>query len=429
MALAKQMVSIPLRMGVDTKESPVLVDNARFLSLQEACFDRGSLGEIHKRNGNLIVPSFDTSGAAISSPQALACFNAELNLIAQSYLYGWSPTDNAWAKRGQLVPLGLLAENAIQKGAVSTSNPDGATLGNVSVYAWVEAGGVFAKVIDESNQAILAPRTQLTAVGMTLGNPKVVASGSTLYILCSSSTGALVAFTVGTATPTVIGTAATVIAAATLANNAAFDAVICNGYLCVGAINVLTYPSIWAINLPGLTIATGPTTVQSSAASLISVGTSGTNLAVTWLSGSTVVVAFYSVSAFALLNSYTVGTTIVANRLATVDQGGGAVMLVYDDGSIGTATVTNGTGKVWNGDQIYGLNLVSKPWLNGTSVYAMAVLPSTVQQTLFLLQFNAGGTGGFAIGKYFLWNAGPAPTNNRLPVNQVNGTRSPIRAL
>ena len=68
--LPEQVISIPLQAGVDLENAQELVDNSRFLVLQNIVFDKGSLGQLHKRPGYNPLGTSVLSGSVSSIGQA-----------------------------------------------------------------------------------------------------------------------------------------------------------------------------------------------------------------------------------------------------------------------------------------------------------------------------------------------------------------------
>jgi hypothetical protein len=429
--LQKQVISIPLKLGVDTKESPILVDNARFLSLTDAVFDRGALGEIHKRPGNAQIPGNDISGNPLTTELALAVFNDEIDICASGAFYAFGPELNAFIHRGPLFAASV-KENSINKGANASSTPDSATLSGVTVYAWAEAGGVYCKVVSETNQSVYSPRTLL---GSALSNPKVLADSANarLLVLCTNGSQQLVSFAIAVATPQTIGASHTIIAM-NVANHSIFDAAIINGYLALVANFAGGSCYVLSVTLSTLAIDTTLQIVVQTALSIALVA-QGTNayVVLSYLSGGTQYLHGYFVAipactavADAVLltgsNSY---PRVTAIKTATTTMTVYAEVSYQNQPSINnvqmlTHTVAGAVTLV--GTACTGVAIASQPWLLSGNVYLMTVFPSTVQQTFFLQQMAIGSAASTVQGKFYLIEAGPPVTNSRMPQFQQVAT-------
>ena len=193
--LQKATHSVPLQLGVDTKDNPVLVGEGRWTVIENATFTKGPLGQLHTRNGYQSLTKNINGSSTVSSAQALATVNGELDIIAQgssgfSGLMAYSPTMDVWIERAPITTC-IPSISPIVRTNFDQSTPDSATLLGITVYAWADArGGVWFKVLDQSNGTVLQPENQLSATG---SNPKLVTQTGVGYltIVYSDSTGQL----------------------------------------------------------------------------------------------------------------------------------------------------------------------------------------------------------------------------------------------
>src|ERR1700722_12743779 len=149
MALQKTVISIPMEMGVDTKNDPVLINKARLESMQNGRFIKGANGQLQSRNGYQPLPIEIADGGTLSVGQALAQLNGEQDVIDAGFFRALSPTQQKWVTRAPItacVPSVL----PIVRNNYDQTAPDSATLQNVTVYSWIDArGGVWFKVLDQ----------------------------------------------------------------------------------------------------------------------------------------------------------------------------------------------------------------------------------------------------------------------------------------
>lgn len=429
MGLSKQVISIPMKLGVDTKESPILVDNARTLALSNVVFDRGAQGEMHKRWGTTLIPSTDISGNPLANEFALAVFNGEIDLVAGGQFYALGLDLDAFIPRG-VMQAWSVTENAIEKGPLSTSNVDSATLSGITVYAWVEPNpvlsipSIYAKVIGESTGVVYHSKIKLV-YGLTgLSNPKVLVVGTKIQILCSTGLGSIVSFAMDPATPQTIGAAHAIIADSTLVNNSPFDAAVVNGDLEIVA-NVSGATYLYDCAISTLTV-TSSVSVAGQQSIFISVIASALNVYVLLTFVTTGVHRvhgyFYSVPALTLIRDDQLATgDLLYIRLTAAPATSTSVYVFWEIvaanslNTIKLATHSSSTGPATVGVVAIGVGLASQPFQLSGVTYLLTVFPSSVQQTFYLLQFTNGTVPAIVQGKFYQLNAGPAPSNNRLP--------------
>ncbi len=434
MTLQKTVLSIPMQLGVDTKTSQTLISNQKFSAIENAVFVKGQLGTTHKRNGYSALPAVDTNGNPVIDPRNLAVFNDELDLVAHSTLYGLSESLQKWIPRGQ-IPSVQVSERAIVKNAVSVANPDFFTLNGVTMYAWENSnGGVSYTVIDESTGSVLQNQAQLAA---TVHNPKVLGLGTKLFVIVVATGGGnMTVWSIDTTTPTVSPTS-TVISTAAL-DFVPFDAQCIAGVLqVVGTFNisgVFTFSITYSV--PGFTRLTTPLQLGNQVASGVCVcnvnGSAFVALAIS--SPLEFFVNFLAMPANTVSSGpFTQAIPILPTRMTCVNNGTTDAFLYYEKPPLATGQLpdvnvtdfNNSTGFVSVQTYQFGASIASAPWYNATATVPQILLvyPSNVQQTFFLTQ-QTTGMRAVVIGKYFAQNAGPAPTNGRLPVGQNSGTNT-----
>jgi hypothetical protein len=415
--LSKQVVSFNTSNGVDTKTAPKLVDGSKFLQLQNAVFDKGSAGQLHKRNGYNLISPVDTNGNAITNGEALGVFNEELDLLANGSFYAKSPTANAFVPKGTALGLDV-SERSISGNAYNQANQDGASQSGVSVFAWEDGrGGVWCTVIDEVDGTIFVPQVQLYATGSC---PKVISNGTLIYILCSDTIGLIHRFTVNpglpTANPTVSGTILPLIAIP----GALFEVAIVNGVFFLASQNSGGF-SVSTFSLAGFSLLSGVSESTSTVTSFAVCALTGgaAFLAVAVVGGITV----YFFNGASLITSKTVTTASSSIPLMTVAGLGTTLGQLWyqqepiagvSDRYVNSLQVSATTGAGTQTTVARGVGLASQVFAVSGVAYFLVVYPSASQQTYFLLT-----SAGVVVGKFYVLNAGPFSTHSRLPVAQL----------
>jgi hypothetical protein len=459
MALQEQVIDIPLQMGLDLKEHEFLVDNARFLFLKDIVFDRGSLGQLHKRNGHIALPAktcaitgYNSLQLNLLTPGTLAQFNNELDLVTGNVLYGQS--ENGWIPKGNLLAY-TFSETQIASSVYSCSNPDMAVGFDFDVYAWEENSQVNVKVVDSTTGATYFQQGLIFGSITNLVNPKVISLPDYVVILVNDSSGNIYYSTLTSSQP--ISFLPLTLLVNIDESITAFDATICNGALILAILgqsgvtytsylksyNISTFASI-----SSATVATG-----TSVGKCICVATIGTNVLmgqVTFGNNASNVNAYFYSSALAhvqTLSSLNFGAyngnwphRITAINNDPTGEGTTDALLWIEQPPTSTTSVhqtvvylLTSVGGATSFVPFVGMQLASQPfwqmYANPTKVTLniLATFPSQVQQTLFLMSDINEITApipGFvnypmsAVGKAFEYNGGPAPTNNRLPAIQ-----------
>ena len=195
----KILMDVPFSQGIDTKTDPLLVQQPMLIALQNAIFQKG--GTLTKRNGYLPLSTSIMGGGTLTTGQALALFNQELlQITSAGELYAYVPSINQWVDRGAVTPC-TITDSQIVRNTYTQANPDMDTANGVTVTVWEDTrGGIRASVRDETTGGYILSDVSLS---VNATNPKVVAVGTTLCVLCMDLTfGGLCLFTLNTASPT-----------------------------------------------------------------------------------------------------------------------------------------------------------------------------------------------------------------------------------
>lgn len=177
MALQKQNIPVIFGRGLDTKTDEKVVQADRMLELENAVFTKKM--SFSTRFGATKLPNaIIGSTQTITNPKKLMTFQDELLLVANNNLYSYVPSNEAWASRGSISAVAIESKS-IMRNTRSQSVPDMNTLNGVSVYAWEEASGIYASVIDEVSGLPILASYQIAAAGV---KPKVFASSSHILV-------------------------------------------------------------------------------------------------------------------------------------------------------------------------------------------------------------------------------------------------------
>lgn len=423
MALEKKVVTLPLQLGVDTKEAPALVDNSRFETLQNAVFDRGAAGELHLRNGYSRLPSADINANLLTNLQDLGTFNNELDLVANGNFYALAPAADAWLPHGPL-PTMSLTGNAVNQASVSASCPDGVILNGIGIYAWQQSGTVYAKIVDAASQSVYQYTSGGIGSGMaTYSNPKVVAISSTVAaIIASDSSGNVAYFSINTATPTASISGVTL--ASTGFVSTIFDACVLSSTL---LLVYSTSTTLVANTFVGSTLQNSATVYTGEATTAVSCCVLGSDFFVAASRSDTKTYTIFYTSALSAINAHFAYSGTLASpppRLTCVAYNASFVALFYEvNGNQQTINLVfmgiSGIGS--SGWFSTSVEIASQPWVQNGQLYLACVFPSTVQQTLFVLE-QVSGEGSIVVAKLFNTESGPAPSNNRQPGPQGSGS-------
>lgn len=425
MALQPQVISVPLELGIDTKNSPVLLGQRSVALIQNVKFTKGANGQMVARNGYLSMSGTITAGSA------LAQLNGELDVIDSGLLKAYIPSTSSWVSRGSVAtPVPSLTP--LVSNSYNQSIPDAATLLGVTVAAWVDTrgGGVWFKVVDAVSGGILQAEAALSTVSV-LVNPRVIALPATsqIAILASvvTATGVYAWFIDCTAPTVAPGIPATVVASTLQSTK--FDAVYVPGgtpYICIVSESTLGYAQASTVNASTLTVvATG--VIRASVVAMIAcvLAGNGNFVVVSQLATSAVDMDFLTPSTLASVATFNIGAglTNVYSGLAMV-QGTASTQVRFYGNFPASGGLPAGV-DVYQCDQSGGFagssgrlvnsaQMVSNPTLVNGVAYTLVALQSTVQPTYFLMQAPSTINGtSIIVGRYLALEAGQVPTSPR----------------
>ena len=228
MALPKQLVPIPLGVGLDTKSDPKQIKIGKLSVLENRVFTK--IGKLTKRFGlTALSRTIAGSSLTITSASVLSIFQKELNVIDATSFYTRADGLNAWVKKADVTGAAIDTTPIIRNN-YEQLNADVATSQGLILYAWEDSsGGVRASLYDaESKQAIISS----VLLSSTGSRPKCSATASYLYVHFADASNKIKVSRLNPQNPSSFDTALDV---ATDANATPFfDVVMCGSNLVLG---------------------------------------------------------------------------------------------------------------------------------------------------------------------------------------------------
>lgn len=182
--LQERHVAIKFQGGIETKMDSKTVPAARLLVLENGVFTKGA--SVKKRNGYEAYSKFieASSGPRVEISDAVRLGVREENELLlytrkRAYSHQTGDTDQ-WSDTGQVF-CAHGEDRAVVHTGTNQTQPDHASNGGVSVYAWVDSrGGVYYTVIDQASGRVhVEPRW----VGITSSrHPRCVAVGPNIHV-------------------------------------------------------------------------------------------------------------------------------------------------------------------------------------------------------------------------------------------------------
>ena len=449
MSLQKQMLSVPMSLGMDTEDIAPLIENDRFALLSNVVFDKDSMGQLHKRSGHNALTTAKQGGGFIPAAQLISIFNEETCALAGGGFYGLSTTgaSPSWQLRGNM-PMVQEVETNVAAGSFSVANPDAVILNGFAYYSYEMNGQSWVKVVDDGNKSI--KRTiQLSGGSVANFTPKIVSTGSGIIALSTTAAGVMWATQINASTYAPTFTSIGITADMSPGTSeTCYDAIVIGTTLYVafiGASNMKVTSftaSTLAFIANSVPIASQPAPSPVSCANM-----AGQGLCVTWQTAQNALIhpgqfqaQIYTNSALTAGTIYTFGAgvaTAATPRLATAGittaLGQNYVVAFYEQAPAGSSILSSvyysvlqsfaSTPVLWT----TGTNISGLPFLNSGNLYLPVTYPSMVQQTLFLLYQSFSGIPSGLLaqvaGRYLSSNnAGAAPSNFRIPQSFVNGS-------
>ncbi len=197
--LQEQAISVNFGQGLDSKTDPKMVLPGKLTLLQNGVFTKAK--QITKRNGSNALSNTIIGGGTLTSPVMTKAYQNELVAADGNYLYSYSESVGAWAKKGAYTSA-KVTNTAVSSAIGTQFAQSSAILGNylLSCYtATYDTGGtgttyeLFASVIDlESNTRLLSDSVIVTSTASNFPVGKCVAlAGSSLALTYVDAAGNL----------------------------------------------------------------------------------------------------------------------------------------------------------------------------------------------------------------------------------------------
>lgn len=178
MALSEAKVAIKFAGGIETKMDSKSVPAAKLLALENGVFTKAI--SIQKRNGySSLSRTVDGSVTAVTGLKKLAARDNELLAFTASKCYSHQTGTDQWTDVGSVFSVPGTERDAVHTGTQQLQ-PDHATAGGVTAYAWEDStGGVWWTVEDATTGAVHRAPTQANSLGQ---RPRCVAVNSLIHI-------------------------------------------------------------------------------------------------------------------------------------------------------------------------------------------------------------------------------------------------------
>lgn len=201
MALNTQVVNLSLSGGVDTKTAQKLIPTGAFASLDNIV--RQKTGQLSKRYGYKALGAGIIGGGTITSGARLTTFQNDLVLVNNTNLYSYSPPSNSWAPKGNVAGASVQSTPVVRNSFKQTL-PDMATLNGVTVTVWEDSrnSGMsrISVTVDNTGTFLIADQPLAT----TAYYAKVVAVGSTGFVITYSNGAGFCCKTIAIGSPSVL---------------------------------------------------------------------------------------------------------------------------------------------------------------------------------------------------------------------------------
>jgi hypothetical protein len=165
MSLQKQVVSIDLLGGMDTKRKDKLVLPGKLLSITDGEVEAG--GTPRKRDGfGVLSEGALVGGGTLAASDFFAIFNDEILQASKHLLYSHSDALGKLSPRGRNAFVSLRKQQ-ILRNTSTQQNADSARSGDIALYAWEDSrGGVRYTIRDESSGALIVHDVQVSATAV-----------------------------------------------------------------------------------------------------------------------------------------------------------------------------------------------------------------------------------------------------------------------
>ena len=198
MPLQKQVVTLNLSGGLDTKTSKKHVMPGKLTKLENGVYEKNM--QIVKRKGFVSIPTLDTDANTLQSGSEILTFKDELLLFNDSILYGYVEQPERWVSKGQTLNTSVVSKQVINNQATQT-DCDCVVFNGIGVYGWEDSrGGAKYTVVDDNSFSTVIADAFLNATGR---NVRCLASNPFVFLFhIVSSDNTLRAVRVNTRVPT-----------------------------------------------------------------------------------------------------------------------------------------------------------------------------------------------------------------------------------
>ncbi len=177
MPLEKQILSIDLSGGVDTKTDEKLVIPTSLTLLENGVFTKGST--ITKRNGYSSLSTSILGGGSITTAEKIYSIDEELLLVSNKTIYGYVENQNTWVSKGSFATL-FFNTHALIRNTAQQSLPDIAYYNNLALIVYEDdGGGVRASVLDTQSNLYLVENALISA---TASYPRAIKIDTGLFV-------------------------------------------------------------------------------------------------------------------------------------------------------------------------------------------------------------------------------------------------------
>jgi hypothetical protein len=413
MPLDKQVVSLALTKGVDTKSdskqlvpgSLVLLENGRFTEP----------GKIVKRPGNAAL-SQDVigSGSQIESGQGLTSFREEILASNGTGLFSYSQGSTEWANKGPLFNITIDASSVVRNNYQQTSQDSCIHSSGIQCVVWSDSsGGVRYSIIDFNTKLQIVSNALISSTG---SKAKCLALGNYFVIIYFTSSGNIFKkLCIPVVDPTGGGSSSDLVTDNT---GSVYDAQVISNRIFFVYNNNSGNLAIRYINA-SLSVSTAETIASVVATSATIFGDDSANVWIALWNGTVTRVAIYSYELVSVLAIQTIETIANVNNITGVVIGSTA-NIFYDITSgtvynyrIRYVTVTIAGVASAVSDLIRSMALGSKAFAYNDVAYVMGSYASTYQPTYFLINSEADVSA-----KISPLSGGGIPATNVIP--QVN---------
>ncbi len=179
MALEKQVITLSLRQGLDTKSDPKQVISGRLVVLENGVLTK--LGAVQKRPGSDALSQSVAGSGSIGSARILAAYKNQSLLGTGAEAYSYSASQGAWIDKGLCEAMRVSVTPVVRNSYQQTTQDAAVHPIGVAVVAWEDsAGGARYSIVDMATGQPIITSAQ---IGITAVRPKCAALGNYLVVV------------------------------------------------------------------------------------------------------------------------------------------------------------------------------------------------------------------------------------------------------